>query len=65
MSYKKMIKWIKKHPKGSKQNIIFHTEGSFTPSLSFLDKYFKYREECEKNNVEPLSCEDYYRTGLR
>ncbi len=60
-----MIKWSKKHRKGINQNMIFHTEGAFTPSASFLDKYFKYRNECKKDNVEPLSCEDYYRTGLR
>ena len=60
-----MMKWIKGHPKGSKQNISFHTGGTFNPSLSFLNKYFKYREDCEKTGVEPLSCEEYYRAGMR
>ena len=35
MSYTKMMKWNRRHPKGTKQTVIFHTEGSFTPSLSF------------------------------
>lgn len=65
MSYKKMMKWNKRHPKGTKQTVIFHTESSFTPSLSFLDKYFTYREECESKGLEPLSCEEYYNAGIK
>ena len=50
---------MKKHPKRSKQNVIFHTGGSFTPSHSFIEQYFKYREQCEKEGKEPLDCEGY------
>lgn len=64
MSYKKMMKWMKKHPKGTRQTVIMHTENGFTPSVSFLDKYFKYRERCEKENIEPLDCETYYQLSL-
>lgn len=64
MSYKKMMKWLKKHPKGIRQNVIFHTESSFTPSYSFLEQYFKYREQCEKEGKNPLTCEEYYKFTL-
>lgn len=59
MSYKRGLKWMKKHLKRSKQNVIFHTGGSFTPSHSFIEQYFKYREQCEKEGKEPLDCEGY------
>lgn len=65
MIYKKMMKWMKKHPKGTRQTIIMHTESRFTPSYSFLEIYFKYREQCEKEGIEPLDCEAYYKLGLR
>ena len=65
MSYNKMMKWMKKHPKGTRQTFIMHTESGFTPSVSFLEKYFKYREGCEKENVKPVDCEAYYHSGLR
>lgn len=60
MSYAKMMRWNKKHPKGTKQPVIMHTNSGFTPSKSFLDKYFKYREQCMKEGKTPLDCEAFY-----
>jgi hypothetical protein len=60
MSYEKMMKWNKKHTKGTRQPTLFHTNSGFTPSKAFLDKYFIYRENCQKEGIEPLKCEEYY-----
>ncbi len=60
MSYEKAMKWNKKHPKGTKQVCIMHTNSGFTPSVAFLETYFEYREECMQKNIEPKSCEYYY-----
>ena len=65
MSYAKAMKWNKKHPKGTRQPVIMHTNSGFTPSTAFLDEYFEYRAECEKEGRTPLECEDYYKTKLR
>lgn len=65
MSYEKMMKWNRKHRKGTKQPVIMHTNSGFTPSLAFLDDYFEYREECKQKGTEPLSCEEYYKSQLR
>lgn len=55
-----MIKWNRKHPKGTRQPILMHTESGFTPSNSFLNKYFAYREKCELAGITPAECEEYY-----
>lgn len=60
MSYEKMMKWNRKHRKGTRQPVLMHTESGFTPSIAFLDKYFKYREQCEAAGIEPAGCEEYY-----
>lgn len=66
MSYEKMMKWNKKHPKGISykkgwMGFDTSTPGSFTPSMAFLDEnYFPYRERCAKAGIEPASCKDYY-----
>lgn len=65
MSYKKMMKWQKKHPKGTRQTVIMHTNSGFQPSVAFLEKYFKYRQQCEVENKMPLDCESYYYFTLR
>ncbi len=61
MSYEQAIKWNKKHPKGTRQSIIMHTESGFTPSNAFLTKYFKYRDNCKKAKIKPAECEEYYK----
>ena len=65
MSYAKMMKWNMKRRKGTRQPIIMHTESGFTPSQSFLVKYFQYREESESAGIEPIKCEPYYRLSNR
>jgi hypothetical protein len=60
MSYAKAMKWNRKHPKGTRQPVLMHTESGFTPSISFLDKYFNYRERAEAAGIEPHECEFYY-----
>lgn len=60
MSYAKMMKWNKKHPKGTHQVCIMHTDNGFVPSNSFLDKYFTYRQQSEAMGIEPIECEEYY-----
>lgn len=62
MSYTKMMKFNKKHPKGTHQVCLMHTESGFTPSNSFLGKYFEYRKQSEVIGREPIGCEDYYNT---
>ncbi len=61
MSYAKAMKWNRKHPKGTRQPVLMHTESGFTPSVSFLEKYWRYREQCEVAGIAPAECEDYYR----
>lgn len=65
MTYQKMMKWQKKHPKGTRQTVVMHTNNGFQPSVTFLGKYFKYRQRCEAENKVPLYCEGYYFTSLR
>lgn len=65
MSYEKMMKWNRKHRKGTHQVCIMHTDSGFTPSILFLNKYFAYLESCENLGTIPLSCEDYYKINLR
>jgi len=60
MSYNKMMKWNKKRPKGTRQPVIMHTGSGFWPSISFLNKYFAYREQAEKSGLIPVECEIYY-----
>lgn len=65
MSYKKMMKWNKKHPKGTRQTVIMHTNSGFTPSFAFLEEWYKYVESCKEKGIVSLSCEDYYKIQLR
>lgn len=59
------MKWNKKHPKGTRQPILMHTNSGFTPSSAFLDDYFEYRAECKIAGTIPLECEEYYKTLMR
>ncbi len=65
MSYTKMMKWNKRHRKGTRQPILMHTNSGFTPSIAFLDKYFEYRAKCEAGGIEPIECQQYYNESLR
>lgn len=63
MSYNKMMKWQRTHRKGTKQPCLMHTGSGFWPSSSFLDRYFKYRGNCEAMGIKPAECEEYYRNS--
>lgn len=60
MSYTKAMKWAKRHPKGTRQPVLMHTDRGFTPSKSFLDEYWKYLDKCREINVTPVECEYFY-----
>lgn len=62
MSYAKAIKWNKKHPMGTKQQIIMHTNSGFWPSGSFSKKWIAYAEECERKGLSYLDIESYYKS---
>jgi len=65
MSYKQAMRWGKKHPKGTRQPMVFSTGSGFWPSGAFLEDYWKYRTECAAKGVEPLGCEAYYNFGFK
>jgi hypothetical protein len=67
MSYAKMMKWNKQHRKGTKQPVIMYTSDKpeFTPSISFLDRYFKYQAKSQEEGKEPMTCEEYYKSKMR
>ncbi len=65
MSYAKAMKWNRKHPKGTKQTIIMHTNSGFTPAHAWMiNKWFPYLEKCKQNDIEPMKCEEYYKSKL-
>ena len=67
MSYQQAMRWSKKHPKGTRQPVLMHTESGFWPSGDWLrENYWPYLAACADLNVEPLACEAFYRktTGL-
>ena len=66
MSYEKMMRWHKKHPKGTRQPVIMHTDSGFWPSHSYIEgDYLPYVAACEKIGVTPLKCEEHYKLSLR
>lgn len=66
MNYNKAMKWGKKHPKGTKQPILMHTNSGFIPSITWLEnKWFPYLEKCKSESITPMECEAYYKSNLR
>lgn len=66
MSYHQAMKWGRKHPKGTHQDVICSAHGGFTPSIGFLNHdYWPYRNECARIGVKPIECEEYYRQMVR
>ena len=62
MSYKKMMKWHKTHPKGTRQPVLFHTNSGFWPSGAWLrDCFWPYEKACELAGVAAMECEAFYR----
>jgi hypothetical protein len=65
MSYIKAMRWNKKHPKGTRQPLLMSSNSGFWPSTSFLtEDYWPYLEKCKSNGINPLSCEQYYKSKL-
>jgi hypothetical protein len=66
MSYSQAMKWCLQHPKGTRQPVIMSTGSGFWPSRSWLDNSFwPYLTQCQRNGVNPLDAEAYYRSQLR
>ena len=59
------MKWQKTHRKGTKQTVIMHTNSGFTPSFSFMQRYFEYQKVQKDKSEAFLSPEEYYKSRLR
>jgi hypothetical protein len=64
MSYEKMMKWNKKHRKGTKQTVIMHTNSGFIPSQKFSERWIKYANEQEAKGLPYMDIEQYYNSRL-
>lgn len=66
MSYKKMMKWNKRHRRGTRQPCLFHVPGrGFTASWAWIqDNWIPYLERCKAEGVEPMEQEQYYKSKL-
>ena len=64
MSYQKMMKWHRKHPKGIKQMYMgFDTSapgGKIRHSMAFMDCYFEHQAECRAVKIKPPTMDEYY-----
>lgn len=66
MSYAQAVKWGRKHPKGTRQPVLMHTNSGFWPARAWLEGYFwPYLEACKAADVEPIECEPFYRATTR
>ncbi len=66
MSYEKAMKWAKKHPKGTHQDIIMSTRSGFWPSRAWLEQDWRpYVAACEAIEIEPMEQERFYHACLR
>jgi hypothetical protein len=66
LSYKQMMHWHRKHPRGGKpQYMGFDSCNGFTPAHSWLvEDYQPYLEKCKVEGIVPLSCKEYYDSQL-
>jgi hypothetical protein len=67
MSYKKMMRWHKKHPRGGKPQYMGFSAGSgFCPAMAWTEwKRIPYLMACETASVEPLGAKEQYDAELR
>lgn len=66
MSYAKAMKWGKRHPKGTRQPILMHTNSGFWPSGGYLkEDFWPYQEACKAEGVEPVECKTHYDAQCR
>jgi hypothetical protein len=60
------MKWNRRHPKGTRQTCIMHTNSGFTPAITWLEhNWWPYLEKCKAQGIEPMECETYYKSQLR
>lgn len=65
MSYDQSVKWTRKHPKGTRQPVLMHTNSGFWPARAWiLESWQPYLERCRDANAQPLECEAFYRSQL-
>jgi len=67
MSYAKMMKWNKRHRTSKKtQPVLMHTDSGFWPAKAWLEhNWWPYLERCKAAGVQPMECEQYYKSQLR
>jgi len=66
MSYVKAMKWNRRHVKGTRQPVIMSTGSGFWPAHAWLEReWWTYLERCKAQGIEPMECEQYYRSQLR
>jgi hypothetical protein len=66
MSYKQMMKWHKKHPKGTRQPVLMHTNSGFWPAQSWLEnEYNPYIDACDAIGVRAVKAETFYNFTIR
>lgn len=66
MSYEKMMRWHKKHPRGGKiQPVLMHTNSGFWPSRAWsVGEFYPYLRACKRLGVDPVRDETLYRAQL-
>jgi hypothetical protein len=66
MSYAKAMKWNRKHPKGTRQPVLMHTDSGFTPAIAWLENdWWPYLDKCRAEGTTPIECEQYYKSQLK
>ena len=60
--YDQAMRWKARHPKGTRQPMVFSTGSGFWPSGSFLEDYAAYVAKCRADGTKPESCEAHYRS---
>lgn len=66
MSYHQAMRWAKKHPRGTKQPMIFSTGSGFWPSMGWIEHDWNpYVEACAQAGITPMGQEELYRLQLR
>jgi len=66
MSYQQMMKWNRKHPKGTRQYMGFDCCSCFTPAIAWLEQdWWPYVELCKQSDVKPMEQKTFYDLGCR
>lgn len=66
MNYKQAMKWGRKHPKGTRQPMLFSTHSGFWPSGSWIEGVMiPYVAACGKIGEEPMEAKALYTSCMR